>query len=154
MRTLCHIVLVMLLLLPLSCSRGRIIPARKMAQIYADMLLADQWLRDNPSMRTQADSTLFYGAVFKKYGYSFKDYDASVRFYIEDPAAFSKILKKSSVRLDKRREAMEKELAAIEKDRLERLVTIPEKGKWEEIESYRDSLRYSTQTDSLNVDLI
>ncbi|MBQ2522222.1 MAG: DUF4296 domain-containing protein [Bacteroidales bacterium] len=145
MRTLRHILLLGLVLLPLSCSRGRIIPARKFARLYADMLVADQWLRDHPEYRTQADTTLFYGAVFKKYGYSFKDYDASVYYYLEDPASYAKILKKSAAQLDRRRKAMEKQLAAEEEERLKRLVTIPEEGRWQQLDAYRDSLRYALE---------
>ncbi|MBQ7269371.1 MAG: DUF4296 domain-containing protein [Bacteroidales bacterium] len=141
MRALRHILLLGLVLLPLSCSRGRVIPARKLAQVHADMLLADQWLHDHPEMRTQADTTLFYEAVFKKYGYSFKDYDASVRYYLENPAAYAKILKKSASLLDRRRTAKEKQVAAAERERQARLVVIPEEGVWKRVDAFRDSLR-------------
>ena len=149
MRKLCHIFLLGLLLLPLSCGRGRVIPPRKMAQVYADMLLADQWLNDHPELRTQADTTFFYGAVFKAHGYSFKDYDESVRHYLENPAAYAKILKKTSVLLDRRRRALEKRLAVMEADRLQRLVSIPEEGIWKQMEAYRDSLAAASDTSSV-----
>lgn len=152
MRKLCHIFLLGLLLLPLSCGRGRVIPPRKMAQVYADMLLADQWLNDHPELRTQADTTLFYGAVFKAHGYSFKDYDASVNHYMENPAAYAKILKKAAAGLDRRRAATEKRMAALEAERQERLklmVVIPEEGLWKRVDAWRDSL--AAATDSLLV---
>lgn len=147
-----HIFLLGLLLLPLSCGRGRVIPARKMAQVYADMLLADQWLNDHPSMRTRADTTYFYGAVFKKYGYSFKDYDASVNHYMENPAAYAKILKRAAASLEQRRTALEKQMAALEaeyQERLKRRVVIPEEGLWKQVDAWRDSL--ATVVDSLSV---
>lgn len=158
MRPLRHILLLGLVLLPLSCGRGRVIPPRKMAQVYADMLLADQWLHDHPSYRTQADTTLFYGAVFKKYGYSFKDYDASVRHYMENPNAYSKIVKKAGKGLERRRAAIEKRLVAEETERQERLklrVTIPEEGLWKRVDAFRDSVLCSLDpVDSLLIDKI
>lgn len=150
MRNWRHILLLGLVLLPLSCGRGRVIPPRKLARIYADMLLADQWLHDHPELRTQADTTLFYGAVFKRYGCSFKDYDASVHHYMEEPAAFAKILKRSAAQLDRRRQMLEKQLAALEAERLERLVTIPDEGVWKRVDAFRDSLAAAT-ADTLGV---
>lgn len=35
-----------------ACAReAKVIPARKMARIYREMLLADQWLADNPEKK-------------------------------------------------------------------------------------------------------
>lgn len=86
-----------LVLLLASCGRGgKVIPRSKFAAVYAEMLLADQWLNDHPSERTKADTTLFYDPIFKRFGYSFADYDASVNHYLSDPEKYSRILKKSA----------------------------------------------------------
>ena len=51
-----------------SCGRGgRVIPVRKMERIYREMLLADQWLAENPDKRGIADTTWFYKPIFEKY---------------------------------------------------------------------------------------
>lgn len=85
----------------MSCSdRGRVIPASKLSDIYAEMFLADQWLTSHYSERRIADTSLFYEPIFKKYGYTLKDYDASVRHYIEKPDDYAKILKTASLKLD------------------------------------------------------
>ncbi len=85
----------------MSCSdRGRVIPASKLSDIYAEMFLADQWLTSHYSERRVADTSLFYEPIFKKYGYTLKDYDASVRHYIEKPDDYAKILKTASLKLD------------------------------------------------------
>ena len=91
----CHIATAVLLgLLLFSCSgRPRIIPRATLTDIYADMFLADQWLRDNSSERQRADTSLFYDPIFARYGYTFEDYDATVRKYMEDPEKFSKIFR-------------------------------------------------------------
>ena len=91
---------ILLLLLVLPClltgcaQRGRVIPEEKMSRIYEDMLLADQWLRDHPDSRKAADTTLFFDPIFKRYGYSFEDFDRSVNYYVDHPEQYTKILKK------------------------------------------------------------
>lgn len=103
-----------LLLSFLSCSRsGKVIPASKMSQIYADIFVADQWLRENTGSRRMVDTTLFYDPVFQKYGYSREDFVASVGYYIDKPDKFSKILKKSTQIIQTDKERFEK-LSEIE----------------------------------------
>ncbi|MBQ7622346.1 MAG: DUF4296 domain-containing protein [Bacteroidales bacterium] len=91
-----------LLLLSLLCScsgRPRIIPKRTMANIYADMFLLDQWLSGHREERNAADTSLFYDPIFERYGYTFEDYDASVKHYLKDPEKFAKVFKAASVKL-------------------------------------------------------
>ena len=89
-----------LLVLALSCARtGRVIPEEKFSDIYAEMLLADQWISSNLKARRVADTTLFYAPILEKYGYDVLDYDASVRHYMKKPADFAAILDKSSMKL-------------------------------------------------------
>lgn len=83
-----------------ACGRGRVIPDRKMTQIYMEMFLADTWLRDNPEARKVADTTLFFDPIFRRHGYSFKDYDLSVHYYLDRPDRFSKILTAASEGLE------------------------------------------------------
>lgn len=70
-----------------------------MVDIYAEMLLADQWLKDHPEYRTQADTSLFYDPILRRYGYTFKDYDISVKHYLLDPERYAKMLLQSSKKL-------------------------------------------------------
>lgn len=85
-----------------SCTdRVRIIPKNKMAQIYAEMFIADQWVYIHPASRTHADTTLLYEPIFQKYGYTFEDYNASVSHYIVDPDTYVKILDKTVKILEK-----------------------------------------------------
>ena len=105
MRSFRHILLLLVLAgLFASCAgRPRIIPRRVLTDIYAEMFLADQWLNDHKTERSRADTMLFYDPIFKRYGYSFEDYDASVRHYLEDPEKFSKVFRDAANKLrDKR----------------------------------------------------
>ena len=97
-------VVVLALSVPLlsGCGRPRIIPGDRMAKIYAEMFIADQWLHDHPSARRVADTTFFYEPIFNKYGYSFKDYAASVDKYINDPDKFAKIIRNTASIIEKR----------------------------------------------------
>ena len=79
-----------------SCRRARVIPKKDFAAIYAEMFIADQWIKDNPSARGKADTTLVYDRIFKKYGYTFEDYDKSVNYYLYDPSKYAKILDASA----------------------------------------------------------
>ena len=119
-----HIIAVLVLLLcAAGCGgrRGRVIPANTMAEIYAQMFLADQWLADHQSSRRTADTTQFYGAVFKEYGYTFRDYDRSVNYYLDHPQKYTKLLEKSAGIID----AKLKPLKA-EKDRRDAIKKIEE----------------------------
>ena len=78
-----------------ACAReAKVIPARKMARIYREMLLADQWLADNPEKKTAADTTWFYEPIFEKYGYTLKDYQNSVDHYLNDPKRYAQMMAK------------------------------------------------------------
>lgn len=101
--------LMLALVLLSACGRdGRVIPKKQMAAVYADMFAADQWLRDHPGARKNADTTFFYDPVFKKYGYTRKDYDASVRYYVKKPDKYAQIILSSSAILEKEIRRMEK----------------------------------------------
>lgn len=71
---------------------GRVIPVAKMEKIYREMFLADQWLADNPDKQAMADTTWFYEPIFKKYGYTLKDYQNSVDRYLNDPKRYAEML--------------------------------------------------------------
>lgn len=85
-----------------SCRRARVIPKKDFAAIYAEMFIADQWLKDNPSTRAMSDTSLVYDRIFDKYGYTFADYDASVNYYLYDPSKYAKILDASAEILEKK----------------------------------------------------
>lgn len=91
-----------------SCSRGRVIPRKKMIDIYADMFMADQWIKEDYQYRRMTDTTLLYEPIFESYGYTTDDYLKSVEKYMKDPERFSRMLKKTAAKL-------EKELAHLEK---------------------------------------
>ena len=85
-------------LLP-SCRRAKIMSPKDMSDIYAEMYLADQWLSDNHSLRRKADTTRFYETIFRKFGYTFEDYDASVNYYLHKPDKYEKILERAAKKL-------------------------------------------------------
>ena len=106
MKRFLHIVLV--LLAAVACQRTRIIPKDTLADIYMDMFLADQVVREENIPRAQMDTTLVYEAVFRKYGYDTDDYLNSVRYYLKDPERFAKVFESVAKRLEGEIDALDK----------------------------------------------
>ena len=106
MKRFLHIVLV--IVLAASCRGPRIIPKDTLTDIYVDMFMADQFVREENIPRKQLDTMLVYEAVFNKYGYDTDDYLNSVRYYLKDPERFSKIFEEVARRLEGEAKALEK----------------------------------------------
>ena len=115
MRRAAHIIVLAALLAALcACShRARLIPAEKLSRIYYDMFLLDQWIRDNPEERQVADTTLVFDPIFRRYGYSFEDYDYTLQYYLDRPDDFDEILQRTEERLRKDGERLQKEADAL-----------------------------------------
>jgi len=101
-----HIVLV--LLAAASCRGPRVIPKDTLTDIYVDMFMADQQVREENIPRPQMDTTLVYEAVFNKYGYDTDDYLHSVREYLKDPERFAKVFEEVAKRLEGEAKALAK----------------------------------------------
>ena len=106
MKRFLHIVLV--LLVAVACRGPRVIPKDTMTDIYTDMFLADQMVRDADIPRAQMDTMLLYEAVFEKYGYDTEDYLYSLRYYLKDPERFGKVFESVAKRLEGEVEALKK----------------------------------------------
>ena len=106
MKRVLHIVLV--LLAAVACQRTRIIPRDTLVDIYMDMFLADQVVREENIPHAQMDTTLLYEAVFRKYGYDTDDYLNSVRHYLKDPERFAKVFESVAKRLEGEIDALNK----------------------------------------------
>ena len=106
MKRFLHIVLV--LLLAVACRGPRVIPKDTMTDIYTDMFLAVQMVRDADIPRAQMDTMLLYEAVFEKYGYDTEDYLYSLRFYLKDPERFGKVFENVAKRLEGEVDALKK----------------------------------------------
>ena len=89
-----------------SCTRGRVIPRSTFVKIYADMFLADEWIKDNPDKRRQVDTSLVYEAIFESYGYTTDDYLKSVEHYMTDTERYSRMLKKAGDILERKGKAI------------------------------------------------
>ena len=106
MKRILHIVLV--LLAAAACQGPRVIPKDTLTDIYTDMFLADQMVRDADIPRAQMDTMLLYEAVFEKYGYDTEDYLYSLRYYLKDPERFGKVFENVAKRLEGEVDALKK----------------------------------------------
>ena len=98
MKRILHIVLVLVAVA--ACQNPRIIPKDTLTDIYEDMFLADQLVRERNLPQPQMDTLLVYEAVFNKYGYNTDDYLNSVRYYLKDPERFAKVFDEVNLRLE------------------------------------------------------
>ena len=114
------------LLLCFACSddESKVIPRGKMAKIYAEMLVMDQWAVSDSRLRQKADTSLIYEPIFEKYGYDGEDYRASVEYYMNDPERFSRILRESADILDARIEELKNlKQELMKQEKINRLIT-------------------------------
>lgn len=94
-----------------------VIPRTKLSEIYAEMLVTDQWIISTPSVRQIADTSLVYEPILNKYGYTREDYNRSVGHYMDDPERFARIFRTTAEILDER--IKELEIRKQEEDRAE-----------------------------------
>lgn len=105
MKRFLHIVLVVLV--AAACQGPRVIPKDTLEDIYMDMFLADQMVREENIPHAKMDTLLVYEAVFQKYGYNTDDYLNSVRYYLKDPERFAKVFDNVAKRLEGEVDALE-----------------------------------------------
>lgn len=91
-----------------SCSEKGVIPEDTLAQIYADIYLADQYIKHDKDLNKQADTLLVYSPIFKKHGYTPEDYDQSIKFYLEQSDKFAEIFEGAQNILKARSNILEK----------------------------------------------
>ncbi len=89
-----HIAAVGALLLA-ACVGPRVIPHEDMARIYAEMLVLDQWIKNDRKISRAADTSLVYAPILDKYGYDAEDYRRSVSKYMQDPEKFARVLERT-----------------------------------------------------------
>lgn len=156
-------------LLP-SCRHVKIMSERDMSDIYAEMFLADQWLNDNPGLKRTADTTRFYETIFRRFGYGFEDYDASVNYYLNHPEKYKKIVERAQNKLRSTQKSLESFEKALERQNQilaglgalhlpvfavdsVKVDTLMVWAPWRDTLSYRDSvLRERLRLDSLRQD--
>lgn len=145
-----------LLLSAVGCGRrGRVIPADTFAQMYAEVFIADQWLSDHVRFRKTADTSNFYEPLFEEFGYTFKDYNRSVEYYIDKPEKYARVLEKTSEILGKRLDELKKEEAMIEE--VNKLLRYLKENALDPVDFENDTLLWKLDTavvDSVAVDTI
>ena len=152
-----------------SCRRARIIGQKDMSDIYAEMYLADQWLNDNSFAKRTADTTRFYESIFRKFGYNFADYDASVNYYLNRPEKYKKLVERASKKLRATAQSLEEFEKKVEKQNIIlaglgclhlpvfaadsiKVDTSMLWAPWRDTLAFRDSVRLAAQSDSLRLD--
>ena len=127
------------------------IPRSKMADIYAEMLMTDQWILSTPGMRMIADTSMVYEPILEKYGYDKLDYIHSVDYYMNDPERFSRILRTSAQILEKRLKHLHKlqKLQELEAEAAKKALKFQTNYSFEEYFPYMGDEPYVHYYDSL-----
>ena len=114
------VVLLLVLCCLFSCGKkDKVIPRSTMSDIYAELFISDQWLREQQMEFRIADTCRFYEPIFNKYGYTTLDFRNSANYYLQDPRRFSRILQRASVQLEERAKYLERLSSDIESIREE-----------------------------------
>lgn len=116
-------VLAVLLCLSACSRKDKIIPRSTMADIYAELFLSDQWLRDKPELFVAADTVRFYEPIFRKYGYTTLDFRNSANYYLQDSRRFARIVQRASAQLEEHAKYLERLSNDVEasRERIDRL---------------------------------
>ena len=106
-----YLLIVCLLVLAVSCHKGpRRIPRGDMEDIMMQVLLQDQYVKQNSELRKQADTMLVYEGIFESFGYDTDDFLASLDYYLADASRMEKIMEKVERRLMEKVAQTEKEV--------------------------------------------
>lgn len=103
--------LLVLFVLAVSCKRGpERISRGEMEEVMYQILMQDQYLKQNSHLRKYADTTLVYEGIFEQMGYDTDDFLASLEYYLQDPTRMEAIMNKVADRLEKESELVGEEL--------------------------------------------
>ena len=83
-----------------ACKGPRVIPKDTLTDIYVDMFLVDQMVRDENIPQVRMDTLLVYEPIFEKYGYDTDDYLFTLRKSLRDPERFAKVFEEVANRLE------------------------------------------------------
>lgn len=72
-----------------------------MEDIFYDMLIQDQQLKQDPDLRKKADTLLVYEAIFEARGYNTDDFLYSLNYYLAEPVRMEKLMGEVAERLDR-----------------------------------------------------
>ena len=100
-----------------SCREEGVIDDESMAQIYAEMLITDQWINSNPGLRTIADTSLVYDPILKKYGHTAADYRKSLEYYLSEPEEYAEVMKQTVKILDAKLAELQKKKVQMEEEK-------------------------------------
>lgn len=84
--------IVLAVLLLSACHKNsRLIPRDDLAEVYADMFLADQWIFDH-ELKYMTDTVAVYEPILDKHGYTVDDFRHSIDIYLNDADGFMDIM--------------------------------------------------------------
>lgn len=125
------ILVVVLAALFVGCGEKGVIEKDTMADIVAQMYLADQFVESTPDVMGKTDSMSVYPAVIARNGHTVEEYIASVTYYLQKDDEYAGILKKAMASMEDHVAKLDEEI-----ERLARLRRGP--TKWWALDSVRN----------------
>lgn len=106
-----HIAFVLLAaLLVCSCRAPKKIPREDMEEIFYLMFMQDQRIKQDRSLKREADTSQVYAGILKSKGYNTNDYIYSLNYYLEEPEKMEKVMAGVEARLEKELKVVNKEM--------------------------------------------
>lgn len=133
-----------------SCQKSPI-PLRKMQRIWADMLIADANVNENPDLHLAADTLAIYTAIFEKYGYTDEQFKETQRYLLAHPKKFMKMAEKQKADFDRILAVAQREMAV--RDSLADIEYQKELAIQVALDNFLDSISFACLLDTVFVDL-
>lgn len=106
-----------------GCGSKDVVSEEKMVDVLVDMFIADQSLEIKPDLLVQKDSMLVYPPIMLKHGVTVEQFEASMRYYVDDGESYLSILKEVKSVLNGKQDAVAKLMKQIEEEKRSRILT-------------------------------
>lgn len=107
-----HIVLLVLAaLLALQACGPKKISRRDMEDIFYEMFIQDQMIKQDRTLRQMADTSLVYAGILESKGYDTDDYLYSLHEYLAEPEKMEKVMGNVAERIEKELKVVRNEVA-------------------------------------------
>lgn len=106
-----NIALTLLVLLAISACGPKKISKGDMEEIFYEMFIQDQILKQDRTLRQMADTSLVYAGILESRGYDTDDYLYSLHEYLAEPEDMEKIMGNVAERIEKELKVVRSEVA-------------------------------------------
>ena len=126
-----------------GCGKGNVVSEDKMVDLLVDIFIADQSLEYKPDLVVQKDTMMVYPPIMLKHGVTVEQFEASMRYYVDNGESYLDILREVKKVLNAREKHVSQLIKKDVDERESRILT-----EWWAIDSIRSmqpvDLRYDS----------